>query len=50
MCAPLCCTNMCCASCFCRVGGGAKGSRSKNLPEGVMKQMLVEGAHAEAHG
>ena len=37
VCAPLCCKNLCCASRFCTGGGGAGGSRSKNLLEGAMK-------------
>ena len=31
-CAPLCCKNMCCASCFCTGGGGAVSSRSQQFP------------------
>ena len=43
VCAPLCCKKKCCASGFCTGGRGAGGSRSKNLLEGAMKQMLVQG-------
>ena len=43
MCAPLCCKNLCCASRFRTGGRGAGGSRSKNLLEGAMKRMLVQG-------
>ena len=39
----LCCKTMCCASRFCSGGRGAGASRSKNLLEGAVKQMLVRG-------
>ena len=46
MCAPLCCKNLCCPSHFCAGGRGAGGSRSKNLLQGAIMQMLVQG-HSE---
>ena len=39
----LCCKNLCCASRFCTGGRGAGGSKSKNLLEGGMKEMLAQG-------
>ena len=33
-CAPLCCKNLCCTSRFCTGGGGAGGSKSKQMSKG----------------
>ena len=41
MCATLSCKNMCRASRFCTGGGGGRGSKSKTLHKGAVKQMLA---------
>ena len=43
VCDPLCCKSMCCTSRFWTGGREAGSSRSKNLPEGLWKQMLGQG-------
>ena len=42
-CKQKCCKNFCCASVFCTGGGGAAGSRSKQMSKGPSSKMLAQG-------